>query len=483
MSKDATKRELRALGLALRVFRGERSRASLAKASRIQRWRIAAYERGEMAPEPETLSRIAEVSGTSPTAIRSLAELLSLAPELLDRGIDPEGIETVERAVRLARSLCSLKPLSRTLKPLRTESDMTRKASALWDRLKPYSAAQRRTLIREVPEFHERTLSVFLCNESIEAAAEDPGEALELAKLAELIAQFATGSDSSRASLRAFCSFHVSSALRGSGDLSAAYETLERAQALWKPDQESRENQPLAHARVLGLTASLFRDQGRLDEALDLLDQALSAPSEGEAKYLHLNRANTLGKIGRHEEAVEALWQALPHIDPEREPRLLWSQRFNLAVNLVHLGRYEEAQQWMGDIRRLAPKGVSRTRIVWLEGTLAAGLGQTGDAEALFKSVRDEFVARKNALDAALVSLDLAVLYLPQGRTAEVKALAVEMVTIFREQKVHREALAAVRLFREAAERERATVELARRLAEYLRRARFEEGVRFVGQG
>jgi hypothetical protein len=41
--------------------------------------------------------------------------------------------------------------------------------------------------------------------------------------------------------------------------------------------------------------------------------------------------------------------------------------------------------------------------------------------------------------------------------------------------------LAAVIVFQKAADRERASVELARRLADYLRRAKHDEGARFRG--
>lgn len=59
--------------------------------------------------------------------------------------------------------------------------------------------------------------------------------------------------------------------------------------------------------------------------------------------------------------------------------------------------------------------------------------------------------------------------------------MAAEMVKIFQAQKVHREAQAAMRLFQQAAAREQATIELVGRLAEYLRRARYEAGLRFGG--
>jgi hypothetical protein len=53
------------------------------------------------------------------------------------------------------------------------------------------------------------------------------------------------------------------------------------------------------------------------------------------------------------------------------------------------------------------------------------------------------------------------------------------MVGIFRDRKVHRATLAAVILFREAAEREAVTVELVRRLQDYLKQAQSQPGLRF----
>ncbi|HSS79087.1 MAG TPA: hypothetical protein VLV54_20365, partial [Thermoanaerobaculia bacterium] len=74
--------------------------------------------------------------------------------------------------------------------------------------------------------------------------------------------------------------------------------------------------------------------------------------------------------------------------------------------------------------------------------------------------------------EAALSSLDLAVIWLKAGRNAEVAQLAVGMKWIFEAKGIEREALAALRLFCEAAEREAATVELARRVIADLETAR-----------
>jgi hypothetical protein len=81
--------------------------------------------------------------------------------------------------------------------------------------------------------------------------------------------------------------------------------------------------------------------------------------------------------------------------------------------------------------------------------------------------------------DAALVALDLALLYLRQGRTAEVKRLARQMIPIFQAQDVHREALAALVLFQKAARREEVTVEQLLRLVKYLQEARTDPGMRW----
>jgi 16S rRNA U516 pseudouridylate synthase RsuA-like enzyme len=109
---------------------------------------------------------------------------------------------------------------------------------------------------------------------------------------------------------------------------------------------------------------------------------------------------------------------------------------------------------------------------------VAAGLGRTDEALGELEAVKNEFIRRRIPFDAALVTLEIAALHLQEGRTAEVKRLAREIVTIFKAQKVHREAIATVQLFREAAEREAVDQEAIRELLAYLQRARQEPGLR-----
>jgi hypothetical protein len=77
---------------------------------------------------------------------------------------------------------------------------------------------------------------------------------------------------------------------------------------------------------------------------------------------------------------------------------------------------------------------------------------------------------REIAFDYALATLDLAVVLLAKNRNAKVRALATDLVWIFRSQQMSENALAALRLFTEAARRDTATVGLARRLRRFLHR-------------
>jgi hypothetical protein len=177
-----------------------------------------------------------------------------------------------------------------------------------------------------------------------------------------------------------------------------------------------------------------------------------------------------------------ALQEAGKLVDPERDPRLVLCLRHNLMDNLATAGRFAEARDLLPDVEALCRASGSRldeVRLRWIEGRIAAGLGDRAAARRLFDETRREFQARDMAFDAALVSLELAVLSIEEGKTPEVRELAEEMVEIFRARDVHREVLAALAVFQAAAGIDAATADLARDLAAYLTRARQDPGLRF----
>jgi tetratricopeptide (TPR) repeat protein len=178
--------------------------------------------------------------------------------------------------------------------------------------------------------------------------------------------------------------------------------------------------------------------------------------------------------MGDSASALEALRQADRLIDPEREPRLRLCIHHNLADNLSKAGRHWEAAALLPDLKNLAAaygSAQDRLRLDWVEGRIAAGLGDHERACRLLSRVRQTFLDEGNAFEAALAALDLAVSYLRGGETGEVRKLADEMVTVFREVEVPREALAALLLFQEAARQETATAALAQEVAASLTQA------------
>jgi hypothetical protein len=84
---------------------------------------------------------------------------------------------------------------------------------------------------------------------------------------------------------------------------------------------------------------------------------------------------------------------------------------------------------------------------------------------------RAAFLERGIAFDAALVSLDLAMVHVRRGDTGEVQRLAAEMLPIFESRDVRSEALAALVLLRGAVETERVSLEILEHLSGQLRRA------------
>ena len=153
---------------------------------------------------------------------------------------------------------------------------------------------------------------------------------------------------------------------------------------------------------------------------------------------------------------------------------------------LNELGRHAEALRELEKLRPLHEELSDRMnllRLRWLEGKILQGLERFDEAEAAFLAVRGGFIEEAIGYDAALVSLDLATIYAAKGRVGELRRLAEEMLPIFESRDLHREALAALILFRKAAEAEQVTLGLAREIASYLEKARNNPNLKFERGG
>jgi tetratricopeptide (TPR) repeat protein len=355
-------------------------------------------------------------------------------------------------------------------------------AAALWEELRRQGPVRRRELVERRPELHGWALVERLCEESERAAGNDPARALELARLALRVAELAPGDARWRCRPQGFAQAFVGNALRvgEEQDLLAAEAAFASAWRLWRAGGAAAQG-PLAEWRLLDLEASLRRDLRQFDEALELLRRALAAaPPEATGRIL-LKRSATLEQAGQLEAALAALEAATPLVDAGGERRERMGVRFNRVATLCQLGRFAEAEAALPELRSLIEGGsTDALRCLWLSGRVAAGRGRRAEARRAFSRAERQFARRRLAYDTALVALDLAALLLEDGEPARVAKLAEAMVWIFASRRVHREALAALRLFVAAARAGSATAELARRVLAFLERARQDPRLRFA---
>jgi hypothetical protein len=275
--------------------------------------------------------------------------------------------------------------------------------------------------------------------------------------------------------VQGFCWAYAGNSRRVATDFDGSGEAFTRAWTLWRAGT-AFDSELLPEWRLLSLEASLRRAQLRFSDALDLLARARNASrgnTVGTARIL-LNESNVFEHMGDSKSALKVLREAASFVEAAGDPDLLLALRFNTVDNLGHLEEWKAAAELLLEVRELVTRQggeMNRLRLVWLESRIAAGLEWPEEAKAGLDYVRLRFKELELPYEAALVSLELAILWLQGGRNREVALIAVEMKWIFDAKKIQRESLAALKLFCDAAEQEAATIELARRVIADLEKA------------
>lgn len=321
------------------------------------------------------------------------------------------------------------------------------------------------------PAFYTPEVCESLLERSYAVRLSDPDTMLRLAQLA---ADSAEGLDpdvyglAEMADLQARAWAEVSNAYRVVGDHGKADRMMTRAVGC----RARGTGDPRILARMADLGASLACAQRRFEEAFRLLDVA-------HATYVQLGDTHAAGRViisrglyagytGDPLEGIQYLIQGLNTIDRAREPKLAFQALHNILLLRVELGEYEEARRTLRQMQPLYDRYLSdleRVKVRWMEGRIAAGLGELEEAEAAFLQASQDFDMAGLGYRAALVSLDLVAVWLRQGRTAEIRHLVAELMATFRAVGVEREALAGILLLRDAVECEQATLELLQLIA------------------
>ncbi len=430
---------------------------------------VRAIARGERNPgdlAPVVIAHLRALCPTCATALDLLDRERAEAgePLILDYG------EAYEQAMELARLDAEV-----------LEREKTRAKPRL-AALLAMNPQERLAAIEAGSDFRGSVLAGLLLEESrshLPAGAEAAYAMAQLAKTVLLRSEVTPVS----VALYARTLSHLGNARRGQGSLREAADLFDHARFLLRTEGGGDR---MTRAEIDTFEGSLRRAQRRLGEASELLSRAIAAYRlEGlareEAEAL-LRLSMVYREQSEIEKALAVTWEALKVIDPQKQPRLYLMARHNLADRLTELGRASEAREIVEesfDLYQQFPDPWTQLRRLWVEAKIARGLGEVEDAEQALLAVRDGFLRQGVGFDAALASLDLALLYLDQGKTVEVKRLAEEMVPIFEAQDVHREAAAALMLFQEAVSREQITIAFVNEVFRFLEAARMDPELTF----
>jgi tetratricopeptide (TPR) repeat protein len=184
--------------------------------------------------------------------------------------------------------------------------------------------------------------------------------------------------------------------------------------------------------------ALLRWDQGRMEEALALFQQAEQRFAEvQDFPEVAVCRA-LLGLLHLDEErisrAASCFAQASQDLPESPRPWLAAQVWLGLSLCWAAGGRLVKArsarQRAWSFYSKVTDERALRG-LCWMEGRAAHLLGEKEEAEALLGEVRRTMIGERHLPEAALATLDLALVWLDLGRGAEVAGLVEELAATF----------------------------------------------------
>ena len=109
----------------------------------------------------------------------------------------------------------------------------------------------------------------------------------------------------------------------------------------------------------------------------------------------------------------------------------------------------------------------------WLEGQIHAGFNELDRAERAFTEVRQGLLETGVPYTAAIVALDLASVWMCQGKEEQARTTVLEATQVFLDRRIGRETMATVLLLRTTFEFRMATSSLLTQVAQFMRHAEF----------
>jgi tetratricopeptide (TPR) repeat protein len=267
------------------------------------------------------------------------------------------------------------------------------------------------------------------------------------------------------ADLQAYALAELGNSQRIVDDVASAEATL--SAAVDRASQGTGDPRLLAY--LMDLTASLYTDLRRYDEALQLRDAVYAIYAKVGDRHLVgnalISKGFSLINALRAEEGIPFLTQGLAMIDAARDPKLVMTGVFNLIWSLVEFGQASQAESLFRLSQAFFSTQIERIdaiKCVWLEGRIAAALGEEERAEKRFRDALASYEEVRMPGYVAMVSIDLAILCLRTGRNAEIAPLIEETIAAFRSFGIHREVIGTLLVVHEALKKSQVTEALLR---------------------
>lgn len=266
--------------------------------------------------------------------------------------------------------------------------------------------------LTEHPGVPHEAVALALLEEARQAITIDPERALAAAGLAESVLEAAPRLENQ--GLPTVAAIHKANASRILGD-------LETAAALLNAHHEKiPECQPRELRGDLNLLASSIRsDERRLPEACAHLFAAMNAygPVEDVRRKARamIYAGSLLQRIGDREGAIDAAESAAKLLSPKEDADLYLVARHNLANYLILTHDYDRAREVLAEIGPLYPRHGNSPYLLkfrWLCARIAAATGDSRGAAGTYEDIRERLLARGLHRNAALVTVDLARLFL-----------------------------------------------------------------------
>ena len=354
---------------------------------------------------------------------------------------------------------------------LDVEEIETLRAEELWRKIKDEPFEAQVAAVQHEIRFRTPALFHHLCTRSLVDGRDNRKRGVRVAELA-LVAleavKFYITSEKELAILQGKGYAWLGNARRLAMDFIGAERALGTSQDFLPAQKDAA---PQEWITQLQSVAALRWSQRRAQEGLEPCNQALGLLENGgiaeELARVFLLRGNLFKWLGRESEALGDFNKAVASLEDSKDAYLLATAFQTLMGSLVMFGRVSDSIQYLPRVRDAVENVGNQTLdsyLRWHEGLIAAERDDVAKGEELMKSARAGFLAVDETATAAVVSLDLAVIFSQQGRASEMIELVGQVLPLLEALDLRPEALVLVTLLKEAMVSSSISAELLRRM-------------------